>query len=636
MKTGAGLITLFRFAPVVFVLAHLFVSPATPSDSGERWLPVGPLGGDVRSLALDPTDPRRVYLGTATGVLYRSDTAGRTWRRLTPGFPRAGQSLDAMAVSPRGTLLVAFWDVSGRGGGVAKSDDHGESFRITLDAESVRALSLAPSSPNLVFAGSLGGVFASADSGESWRRITPLDHPELRNVESVAVDPRDPRRLYIGTRHLPWKTMNGGLTWVEVHRGMIEDSDVFTITLDRRDPDRVHATACSGIYGSRNAARRWSRVRGLPYGSRRTRAFAQDAQSPDIFYAGTTEGLWVSMDDTATWTATTPLDLVVNDVVSLRDGTVLAGTDGAGVLRSADHGRTWSPSNDGFSERFVSKIAFDPVSLRYFAGILGDRLHGGVFSATEAIGPWTSLGGGLKGREVLTLAVSGTQTLAGTDRGLYVLETGEAAWRPQALAVAGTPVTPRVADLASARGTSLAATPLGVFRSVGCCEPWGHHLAADGEATAVAISSDGQLALAATRAGLRISRDTGLTWAAVEGKAFGRVNALAIVPGRPAVMIAATHRGVRVSADEGRTWSMGARGLPDSDYTSLAATEDGGAIFVSDFSWGGIFRSEDRGASWTRLTGEGLATDRVWTLGIGPPPSTRLLAAPAAGGLHVR
>ena len=57
---------------------------------------------------------------------------------------------------------------------------------------------------------------------------------------------------------------------------MIEDSDVFTMTLDRRNPEVIHATACSGIYRSANGAARWSRVYGIPFGSRRSRAFAQE------------------------------------------------------------------------------------------------------------------------------------------------------------------------------------------------------------------------------------------------------------------------------------------------------------------------------------------------------------------------
>ena len=187
-----------------------------------------PAGPDRRRPAVDPgrtagrrralrwrsirSTPRRIYLGTAEGVLYRSEASGLVWQRLQPGFPARGQSLDEIVVSPAGALLVGFWDVHGQGGGVAVSTDRGQTFTIAagLEGESVRALALAPSDPRQAVAGTLSGVFASRDGGLSWRRISPEGHPELRNVQSVAIDPRDPRVIYVGTWHLPWKTSDGG------------------------------------------------------------------------------------------------------------------------------------------------------------------------------------------------------------------------------------------------------------------------------------------------------------------------------------------------------------------------------------------------------------------------------------------
>ncbi len=614
----------------------LTASATSPSERASSWIPIGPGGGDVRSLAVDPRNANRVYLGTAGGTLYRSENAGLAWRRLTPGLPRRDQNLDELVVSPLGALLVGFWDAHGQGGGVATSTDGGETFTLGLQGESVRALRLAPTDPNLVVAGSLSGVFSSPDGGLTWRRITPLDHEELRNVESVAIDPRDPRVIYVGTWHLPWKTTDGGATWKSVPRGMIEDSDVFTITLDRRDPDRVLATACSGIYRTPDGAGVWSRVQGMPFGSRRARAFAQDIDRPDTFYAGTTQGLWVSGDDTAGWRATTALDVVVNALASLPGGVVLAGTEGAGVLRSVDYGRTWVSSNAGFSERFVSRIAFDPSSRRVLAGVWGDRIHGGVFAAPDPRSPWVRLGEGLKGQEVLSLAVAGSRSFAGTDQGLFALDPPERQWRRLPLvARAGIPA-PRINDLASLRGqTVLAATSAGLFRSDDAGRVWTQLLKVKGEVTAIVLSPLGELSLAATGLGLQASRDEGQTWAEVSSPGLARVNALAIVPGEPRIILAATSRGLYRSSDDASNWSPGARGLPDSDFTGIAVSPSGSPIFVSDFVWGGVYRSDDGGLSWTRLRDEGLVTDRVWALEINLMAPDELLAASLSGGLHM-
>jgi photosystem II stability/assembly factor-like uncharacterized protein len=76
-------------------------------------------------------------------------------------------------------------------------------------------------------------------------------------------------------------------------------------------------------------------------------------------------------------------------------------------------------------------------------------------------------------------------------------------------------------------------------------------------------------------------------------------------------------------------------GVPHSDLTGIAISPDGGNLYVSDFTWGGIFRSTDGGASWTRMPTDGLGSDRVWAMTIDPAAPGRLLAASSAGGVHL-
>src|SRR5687768_10743607 len=227
-----------RGRAVSALLGTIVLLAAAPLLHAQSWVPVGPPGGDVRSLAADPRDPRRVYLGTSDGMLYRSDDGGRRWQRLTPGFPLRGVSLDDIVVTPSGVVLVGYWEVHESGGGVARSVDGGRTFTVLegIRGQAVRALAVAPSNPDMIAAGALSGVFRSPDGGRSWRRITPEGHPDLRNVGSIAFDPVDPRIIYAGTWHLPWKTTDGGRMWQPVNTGMIDDSDVMTLTVDRFNP----------------------------------------------------------------------------------------------------------------------------------------------------------------------------------------------------------------------------------------------------------------------------------------------------------------------------------------------------------------------------------------------------------------
>src|SRR5437879_5804791 len=251
---------------------------ASPIARAQSWMAVGLPGGDVRALAADPRDPRVVYLGTADGILYRSRDGGLSWRRTQPGFLLRGMSLDQIVVDAAGGVLVGYWEVTGPGGGVARSGDEGRTFTILpeIGGQSVRALAVAPSDPHVLVAGTLSGVFRSLDGGSSWQRISATGDPELRNINSLAVDPGDPQVIYAGTWHLAWKSMDGGRVWRPIHLGMINDSDVMTLTFDHRSPRTVYATACTGIYRSPDGGDHWAKVPGIPTSARRTRSFAQD------------------------------------------------------------------------------------------------------------------------------------------------------------------------------------------------------------------------------------------------------------------------------------------------------------------------------------------------------------------------
>jgi len=283
------------------------------------WQVLGPDGGDARSMAYDAHNPDHILLGTSTGQMFTSNDAGRTWSRLA----RLGGDdyvLDHIAIDPQNSdrIYVSAWSAASQEiGEIFRTRDGGATWTTlpALHGKSIRALAMYKGNSNVLVAGALDGVFRTNDGGDTWERLSPANSAEIKNIESIAVDPKDPNTVYAGTWHLAWKTSDGGVNWQHINKGMIDDSDVFSVIVDHDNPAVVFASACSGIYKSETAGNLFDKIKGIPFSARRTRVLKQDPTNENIVYAGTTEGLWKTVDLGKVWKRVSDPEVVVNDVL---------------------------------------------------------------------------------------------------------------------------------------------------------------------------------------------------------------------------------------------------------------------------------------------------------------------------------
>ncbi len=450
---------------VRFVFLMLAAGILQRECRASSWFPLGPFGGQVRSLAADPADPsHHLFLGTATGWLYDSHDGGATWMRVAEINNRDDLAVDNILVDRNNPkrLIVGAWVVGkSTDGGIFISEDYGKNWysQAEMRGQSVRSLARSDSDSKELVAGTLSGVFRSGDNGVHWARISPKDSGEIHEIESVAIDPADPNVIYAGTWHLPWKTTDGGESWHTMKDGIIDDSDVFSIIVDPKNPEIVYASACSGIYKSTNGGDLFHKVQGIPSTARRTRKLAQDPEQLDTVFAGTTEGLYRTTDAGAQWERMTPADVIVNDVyIDPNDSKrVIIATERGGVYRSEDGGTSFEASNDGFSARQVSAYAQDaqdPNTL--YVGVVNDKATGGVFQSTDGAVHWTQQSEGLQGRDVFSLlSLPDGGLLAGTAHGIFRFANGT--WT-ESSAKGGS--APRVASHAAARVPAVRPAPL--------------------------------------------------------------------------------------------------------------------------------------------------------------------------------
>ncbi len=599
-------------------LVGLIVLMACAAEAA--WVPIGPFGGDARSLAADPSNPDRMFLGTRTGQVYASANGGRTWTRLTELQAPGNWVVDQLVMDPARSQVIyaAMWSLSDGGGGIFKSTDGGRTWASLsgIEGQSVRALAIAAANPQVLVAGTLEGVFRTEDAGAHWQRISPLDHAEIRNVESVAVDPRNPQIIYAGTWHLPWKTTDGGAHWVSIKKGMVDDSDVFSLAVDPAHPSTVYATACTGIYRTDTAGAEWQKIQGIPNSSRRTHTLVIDPHDPEILYAGTTEGLWRTPDGGRSWARLTSHTWVINGVVLdwREPAHFYIAMDHAGVMETSDGGRTFHSANRGFSERQISRIVTDPEEQdRFYVSLLHDGEFGGVFTTNNRGATWEQLSAGLGGRDVTALLLvmqPARRLLAGTPEGLLEYSPEHLQWQRRGRwgSASSTAANrgPFIRDLYQnrANGPIYAATSAGLFASPdgGTWTRLALNTPEDGVYTGASFGEAGEDLLAATSAGLELSRDNGRSWRAVamDGQRPLRIQRIVPHPTEAQVVFAATEAGLFRSTDGGLSWERPGRGLPVSPLSDVfLAARNPLQILVAGAA--GAFYSLDGGNWYTRL-----------------------------------
>lgn len=438
---------------------------ADPALYSNDWRTTGPPGGDVRALVVDPSNPDRFYFGTLDGQIYTSADAGKTWQLLY-NFGKPRLFVDHILVDPRNsrTLYVGAHRHK-EPGGFFKSTDGGMTWRESsqLKNEAIHSLTQSEASPNTLIAGTFNTIFRSDDSGDSWKQLPTYNVQGLVHVESLAIDPRGTDVIYAGTWYLPYKSTDGGQSWRSIKNGIIDDSDIFAIDIDPRDPNHIIASACSGIYESKTAGESWKKVQGIPSQSRRTRAILQHPSIPGVVFAGTTEGFWRSDrgGDADSWTVTTSRQLEINSITvhPSRPDVIFIGTNNYGVMVSNDGGKSFTPTNGGFSGRFANAILPDrEVPNRVYASTINTATGGGfLFVSNDNGETWRPSMRNMPSRLITYAIVQDTVDAniiyLGTNLGIYRSIDRGTSWAPAWSAT--TPATKKPA--ATKRGSAAAA-----------------------------------------------------------------------------------------------------------------------------------------------------------------------------------
>jgi photosystem II stability/assembly factor-like uncharacterized protein len=190
---------------------------------------VGPAGMSGRVAAIDvaPNDPNTIYVGAATGGVWKSTNGGSHWQ---PIFDDQDvHAIGAIAVSPSNPDVV--WVGTGEGNvrnsasvgrGIYRSLDAGRSWQHMglKDSERIHRVIVHPRDPDTVYVAAMGrawgenserGVFRSRDAGRTWQRVLYVD--ERTGAAELVMDPSNPDKLFANMweyRRWPWFFKSGG------------------------------------------------------------------------------------------------------------------------------------------------------------------------------------------------------------------------------------------------------------------------------------------------------------------------------------------------------------------------------------------------------------------------------------------
>ena len=516
-------------------------------------------------------------------------------------------------------------------------------------------LSIAPSNPQIVYAGTWGdGIYRTQDGGNSWS-LTGLNDRLISGPDnSVVVAPDDANRVYVTVLDAGdymgglYRTDNGGITWQQLEAGLPKKSTIETIAIAPTQPNHVYVSISDTLYFSQDWGNNWQLIHtGIPFrylvissndentiigshydvvsistdgGFNWTERgtpnnyinhLQVDPTNINVIYAASYSGMYKSEDGGVMWDEielpfeTTPFiqDLKVEQV---QNGFIYVATD-SGIVQSGDKGTNWTFFNNGLGHMDVSSICVDPTP---GGNILAGTWWGGVYKSKDRIS-WQPSNFGFTHtfiNQIISDPVfSNTLYAAFLGSGIYKSIDGGILWNDASEGLTD-PYVNTIAMDPTNRFVIYSGTYFsGVFKSVDGGLNWNpaNNGIPEGE-NIEAISIDrinSQIIYAGGNNSIYRSENGGASWIEINVglPSYLRLKAVVQDIQNSQILYLATGAGVFKSIDVGMNWINISESYIFDDIQSLIIDSENANILYAG-TWGdGIYKSTDQGFSWQRL-----------------------------------
>ena len=331
--------------PATFYLGAVNGGVWKTTDAGATWHSVwdSEPSGSIGSIAVSESDPNIVYVASGEGLqrpdlstgdgVYKSTDAGKTWTHLEE--LRDGQQIGQIAIDPKDPNRV-FVAVTGHPygpneeRGLYRTLDGGKTFKrvlFTNNRTGASEVQIDPQHPNIVFAGMWqrqeapwengsfigadGGLYRSADGGDTWTKLTGGGLPDDILQVQLTISPTNSRRIYaaVATTHATvglYRSDDGGANWIHAPvndprpEARIGGGDVPVPKIDPKDPDTVYVASVV-TWKSTDAGKTWYGLRGAPGGDDYQNVFV-NPNNTKIIALASDQGVIISQNGGETWT----------------------------------------------------------------------------------------------------------------------------------------------------------------------------------------------------------------------------------------------------------------------------------------------------------------------------------------------
>jgi len=596
-------------------------------SSTNEWVAQGPgnIGGRINAIAIHPTQPDTMYVGSASGGVHKTLDGGQTWTPIFDDFSYLAIGAIALDPSNPETVYVGTGDpnITGYpfiGDGVYKSTDGGQSWTHLglTDQRIVSRILVDPANPNKIFVATMGlpflrnndrGLYRSLDGGQTWTEVLFVSNQA--GVVDLIMDPFNSNVLYAAswdrirnneesTVNGPgagiWKSVDGGTNWTLLSGGLPTlPQGRIGLAISHQTPNLLFAiyvgtnNNLQGVYKSTNAGISWTNVSGdldPTFLGSFGWYFGQIRVSPDNdnelwvmgvqLYRSQNGGLNWNMADPDWWTYEVHADK--HDLQFAPNGEIFLATDG-GLYKTVDDAANWIDVENIPNTQFY-RVAVNPHNPTYYYG--GTQDNGSIGGNATSFNSWERIYGG-DGFQMRFDPDNANVFYAETQYGgLNYTADGGANWANHRQGIAGERRNWDMPFLLSAFDPLRHYT--GTYRV--------YRVENGGGNTWFPISPD-------------------LTDGLIFGNTFHTISAIDESPQDSNILYAGTSDGnVWVSTDFGSNWNNISQTLPDRYVTSvIASPTDSSAAFVahSGYKYNEFFphihKSSDYGASWTDISG---------------------------------